>query len=219
VTDEGQVVVVLPRRAASSVAEALIRQHEAWVRRHVATARMRRSRLEARPPLLAGRVLEVNGVPHTIVHRLTPGPRTYVRRSLGTEPEGVTATLELRAPDTTAARRVLETWLRTEARRVLTERVAALAPALGVAPVAISIRDQRSRWGSASRGGSLSFSWRLILAPPFVLDVVVTHELVHLRHSDHGPRFWALVRSHAPRTDEARRWLRTGRHALRAALD
>jgi predicted metal-dependent hydrolase len=219
VTDEGQVVVVLPRRAPSSVAEALIRRHESWVRRHVATARMRRSRLEARPPLLGGRILEVNGIPHTIVHRSALGPRARARRSLDAGPEGVTATLELRAPDTAAARRVLETWLRTEARRLLTDRVASLAPAMEVAPVAISVRDQRSRWGSASAGGRLSFSWRLILAPPFVLDAVVTHELAHLRHTDHGPRFWALVRSHAPRTDEARRWLRTGRHALRAALD
>ena len=82
---------------------------------------------------------------------------------------------------------------------------------MGVAPTAITVRDQRSRWGSASRAGSLSFSWRLVLAPPFVLDAVVTHELGHLRHADHSQRFWALVRMYAPRTDEARRWLRANR--------
>jgi predicted metal-dependent hydrolase len=58
-----------------------------------------------------------------------------------------------------------------------------------------------------------------VLAPPFVLDAVVAHELGHLRHADHGQRFWALVKRHAPRTDEARRWLRANRDLLRAALD
>jgi predicted metal-dependent hydrolase len=90
---------------------------------------------------------------------------------------------------------------------------------VGVTPTRVSVRDQRSRWGSAARDGSLSFSWRLVLAPTFVLDAVVVHELAHLRHADHGASFWALARRHAPRTDEARRWLRAERDALRSALD
>jgi predicted metal-dependent hydrolase len=219
VTDDARVVVVLPARAPSGLAESLVRQHERWVRRHVAMALARRSRLDARPPLLLGRVLDVNGVPHAIVHHASPAARTQVDRSLDVDQDGLTATLEVRAPDAASATRGLETWLRTEARRVLTERIEALAPVMGVSPTTVSIRDQRSRWGSASRGGSLSFSWRLVLAPPFVLDVVVAHELAHLRHADHSPRFWALAKGHAPRTDEARRWLRANRDVLRTALD
>jgi predicted metal-dependent hydrolase len=65
----------------------------------------------------------------------------------------------------------------------------------------------------------LSFNWRLLLAPPFALDAVVVHELAHLRIRGHGPRFWALVRQHAPRTDEARAWLRAHHAELMAALD
>ena len=91
---------------------------------------------------------------------------------------------------------------------VLEGRVTALAPVVGVRPTSVSVRDQQTRWGSASKQGSLSFSWRLLLAPAFVLDAVVVHELAHLRHANHGAAFWALARSHAPRTDEARRWLR-----------
>ena len=219
VTDDARVVVVLPRRAPLDVAEALIQQHETWVRRHVAMALARRSRLDARPPLLDGRVLEVNGVPHAVIHLPMLGARPEVRRTLDTDQDGVTASLEVRARDAVGATRVLETWLRAEARRLLTERVVTLAPGMGVSPTTISVRDQRSRWGSASRGGSLSFSWRLVLAPPFVLDAVVTHELAHLRHADHSQRFWALATAHAPRSLEARRWLRANRDALRAALD
>ncbi|MET0771875.1 MAG: SprT family zinc-dependent metalloprotease [Candidatus Limnocylindrales bacterium] len=219
VTDDGRVVVVLPSRAPAGVAETLVRHHEPWVRRHVAMALARRSRLDARPPLLHGRVLEVNGVPHAVLHQPTLAARAEVRRSLDSDQHGLTATLEIRARDAAAATRVLETWLRAEARRLLTERVASVAPVMGVTPTTIAVRDQRSRWGSAARGGSLSFSWRLVLAPPYVLDTVVTHELAHLRHADHSPGFWALVRAHAPRTDEARRWLRANRDALRSALD
>ena len=75
-------------------------------------------------------------------------------------------------------------------------------------PAAISIRDQRTRWGSASRQGRLAFSWRLILAPPEALETVVVHELAHLRVFGHGPRFWALVATRRPDHEVWRRWLR-----------
>lgn len=217
-TDDAIVVVVLPRRAPAAVAEMLVRQHEAWIRRHVELATVRRARLESRVALGDGRVLDVNGIPHTVVIG-SSAARSSVRRALDTDEQGIRGTLEVGARDEASAVAALEAWLRAEARRVLTARVAALAPAMGVSPTGISVRDQRSRWGSASRAGSLSFSWRLVLAPPFVLDAVVVHELAHLRHADHGPRFWALARTHAPRTDEARRWLRGHRDLLRAALE
>ena len=90
---------------------------------------------------------------------------------------------------------------------------------MSVTPGRISIRDQSSRWASASRSGGLSFSWRLILAPPWVLDAVVVHELAHLRIRGHSRAFWALATRHAPRTGEARRWLRDHAREVRAALD
>lgn len=196
-----------------------MRQHEAWVRSHVAMALERRARLDIRPSLRDGRVLVVNGVPHDVLIVPAIVERASVRRTLGTDEQGIRGTLAVRARDDNAARRALESWLRAEARELLEARVSALAPAMGVTPGRLSVRDQRSRWGSAARGGSLSFSWRLVLAPTFVLDAVVVHELAHLRHADHGARFWELAKAHAPRTDEARRWLRAERDALRAALD
>jgi len=83
----------------------------------------------------------------------------------------------------------------------------------------VTVRDTRSRWGSASRARRLSFSWRLVLAPPDVLETVAVHELAHLRVFGHGPGFWALVASRRPDHVAQRRWLRTHAAELHAALE
>ncbi len=79
---------------------------------------------------------------------------------------------------------------------------------LNLAPKRIVVRDQSTRWGSCSSAGALSFSWRLILAPSFVLDYLAAHEVAHLAEMNHGPRFWKLVERAMPRHQEARAWLR-----------
>ncbi|MEO7333648.1 MAG: YgjP-like metallopeptidase domain-containing protein, partial [Gemmatimonadales bacterium] len=114
---------------------------------------------------------------------------------------------------------VLRAWLKERATTAIDRAVAIHGAGLAVSPTRITLRDTRSRWGSASRKGSLSFSWRLILAPPEALETVVIHELAHLRVSGHGPRFWALVTDRRPDHVTWRRWLRTHSHELHAALD
>ncbi len=219
VTADGDAVVVLPQRAPLSSAALLVERHADWLWRHLARAEARQAHLRSRPELGAGRVLVVNGIPHRVQLDEHPSVvRATVRRTFDTDPVGIVGLIEVRHPPGMAPVPVLEHWLRAEARAVLTERVSALAPVVGVRPTSVSVRDQQTRWGSASRSGALSFSWRLILAPAFVLDAVVIHELAHLLHADHGAAFWAVARHHAPRTDEARRWLRTSRTELRSAL-
>jgi predicted metal-dependent hydrolase len=99
-----------------------------------------------------------------------------------------------------------------EARRLARKRVTEVAEreaaALGVAYGRIAIRDQRTRWGSCSTRGTLSFNWRLVLAPAGVLEYVVVHELCHLREPNHSPRFWALVERARPGFAAERAWLR-----------
>ena len=82
------------------------------------------------------------------------------------------------------------------------------ARALGVRYTRLSIRDQRTRWGSCSRSGALSFNWRLLLAPEQVLDYVIWHEVCHLRVMDHSPRFWSLVADHCPDYRDHVSWLK-----------
>jgi predicted metal-dependent hydrolase len=93
------------------------------------------------------------------------------------------------------------------ARNAISETARREAARLGVSYTRITIRDTRSRWGSCSTTGTLSFSWRLALAPREILDYVVVHELCHLRHHDHSQRFWNLVRQVWPQYREHKAWL------------
>ena len=213
---EAEPIVTLPERAPLRLADAFVQERQAWIARHVARAAMERARLEARPPLGEGRGLDLVGVAHELEIQLGTD-----RRRSRVEHEDVPAPVvrvRLAPSDPRPVAVLLEAWLRAEARTTIARRVAARAPQLGVAPVGVTIRDQRTRWGSASRAGRLSFSWRLILAPPAVLDYVVVHELAHLAVFGHSPRFWALVRSVVPEADRARRWLREHARELHWAV-
>ncbi|HEY0416235.1 MAG TPA: M48 family metallopeptidase [Gaiellaceae bacterium] len=103
--------------------------------------------------------------------------------------------------------RLTEDQGRREARARITLIAQSEAAALGVTYSRITLRDQRSRWGSCSSKGALSFNWRLVLAPHDVLDYVVVHELCHLVELNHGPRFWRLVEKRRPGYRESKRWL------------
>lgn len=112
------------------------------------------------------------------------------------------------------ARRVRD-WLKKQARLDLAQRVDVHAKNLDLKPARITIRDQTTRWGSCSSSGVLSFSWRLILAPPFVLDYVAAHEVCHLKEMNHGPQFWELVDMALEDRHPAQNWLKengTGLH-------
>jgi predicted metal-dependent hydrolase len=108
-----------------------------------------------------------------------------------------------------AARRV-EDWLKRQARVQITRRTKALADELGVEVSRITVRDATSRWGSCSTSGAVSLSWRLVMAPTFVLNYVAAHEVAHLREMNHGTRFWRIVDRlvGADDAEAAQAWLR-----------
>ena len=95
------------------------------------------------------------------------------------------------------------------ARAICRRPRSATPQTLGVKVKRISIRDQSSRWGSCTSAGSLSFSWRLILAPPYVLDYLAAHEVAHLVEMNHSARFWRVVGKVCPHTERAKTWLDT----------
>ncbi|MBR9814313.1 M48 family metallopeptidase [bacterium] len=120
------------------------------------------------------------------------------------------------APRATSAALVRE--LKTLARKQAQASMDALTPKLGLAPKALTLRDQKTLWGSLSSRGRMSLNWRLVMAPPHVLHYVVAHELAHLRWRGHGPRFWSLVAQLDPEFETARTWLRQHGDSLRVLL-
>ena len=186
----GEVVMTLPMRTALAAAQKFAASHAGWIA-------VRLAKLPERVPFLPDAVVPLRGLAHRIIHR--PG-----RAAVAASPDG-TITVSCELPH--VSRRVRD-YLQREARRDLTESVARYSALLGQAPKRLTVRDTRSRWGSCTASGDLNFSWRLILAPPIVLDYLVAHEMAHLREMNHSPRFWALVRELCPNVDEAETWLK-----------
>ncbi|HTX78260.1 MAG TPA: SprT family zinc-dependent metalloprotease [Longilinea sp.] len=103
---------------------------------------------------------------------------------------------------------VFTAWYKRRAREVLTARVQQYAAQLGLKVSQVKITSARTRWGSCSAKGNLSFTWRLVMAPPPVIDYVVVHELAHLRERNHSKRFWSLVQSYMPDYKTRQDWLK-----------
>lgn len=205
---------MLPARAPEADAAELVLRHRRWVERHTSRIRSRQEELAARPALGSGRRVPLHGVEHLVVETTSlHGRRTIVRVG-----EGPAIVVERAATDVRQTAAILEAWLRDRAREVIGERLGRRSVEMDIEVERMAIRDQRTRWGSASRHGTLSFSWRLVMAPIEVLDYVVVHELAHLRVNGHGRAFWRLVDSHFPDSAAARRWLRAHQQDLRHAL-
>lgn len=108
----------------------------------------------------------------------------------------------------------LQNWLRRKARKLVHERLVLRAREMGVKFDRVFIRAQRTRWGSCSSRKNLSFNWRLVMAPPEVLDYLIVHELAHLIEPNHSVKFWLIVRSYCPRYEQHRAWLKENQEVL-----
>ena len=189
---DGLAVLTMPPRAAWKTAQAFAERHAEWIG-------TRLNALPERIPLVPGAVVPVRGVDHAIVL----DPKALRRVSFAADEPAIL--VSAREPD--PAKAVLHLLMR-EARRDLEAAVTRHAAAAERTAARLTLRDTRSRWGSCSSRGTLNFSWRLILAPPLVLDYLAAHEVAHLVRMDHSDAFWAVVRRLAPHTDEAERWLK-----------
>ena len=191
-----EAVLTMPPRASLKTALAFAERHAEWIG----------TRLESLPGRLSlapGIVVPLRGIDHLIVL-----DRTALRRVQGGVSADGSPVLKVSAREADPAA-AIHAFLISQARLDLGAAVARHAAAVGKPVTRITIRDTRSRWGSCSSRGVLNFSWRLILAPPMVLDYLAAHETAHLVHLDHSDRFWAITRRLAPRTDEAEAWLKT----------
>jgi predicted metal-dependent hydrolase len=189
------VIVTMPMQCDLTAAGTFLNRHLDWVRDRLGT-------LPMPVPFDDGVVMPVRGAFHRV--RFTADLSARVLVDVATSDDGLVLSVHGRAEH---AGRHLKAWLFEQARRDLDDRVLFHASRLKVRAKRIAVRDQTSRWGSCSTTGVLSFSWRLVLAPPLILDYVAAHEVAHLAEMNHGPRFWALVRQTMPQMDEAKLWL------------
>ncbi|MDO8878011.1 MAG: SprT family zinc-dependent metalloprotease [Pseudolabrys sp.] len=190
-----EVVLTLPPRGSLKQAREFAQKHGAWI-----AARLQR--LPRPAPFVDGMVLPLRGLDHRIAHR------PHARGTVWTEAEGEgdARVLCVAGAAPHIPRRVRD-YLKREAKRELEVASKQAALVLGVTVKRVSIRDQSSRWGSCSTTGVLSYSWRLILAPPFVLEYLAAHEAAHLVEMNHSRAFWRQVERVCPDFKRAKAWL------------
>jgi predicted metal-dependent hydrolase len=193
---QGGIVITLPPRASRRAGMQLLHTHEDWVA----------EKLRALPQplrLVPGALIPLGGIAHEIVPVPTARGGAWIepgRILVAGEPEFL-------------VRRVTDC-LKRHARQKLAALAVEKAAPVGLRPKAVRVKDTRTRWGSCAPDGTLAFCWRLTCAPDFVQDYVVGHEVAHLRHMNHGERFWALTDQLTPYREVATGWLAAHGQAL-----
>lgn len=189
----GGPVLTVPSYGSWREAEAFLNRQLGWL-----AARLKRA---AQPVVFrAGARIPVRGIEHRIV------ATGRVRGRVEAYEEDGQACLAVPGEPEHRARRLTD-WLRGEAQKDLERRVAVHARRLGVEVRSIALRNQSTRWGSCSSSGRLNFNWRLVMAPPFVLDYVAAHEVAHLVEMNHSRAFWDTVARTLPTMERGRSWL------------
>lgn len=191
---DGRATLTLPTRVPEREGVAFVRTREDWLRKHMAD-------VTPEVQVQIGGSIPFRGQDLALV--VGDVKRARLQGD----------TLILPADPAKVGKRVAA-FLKLQARDALAQASDRCAAALGKSYGRISLRDTRSRWGSCSSVGDLMYSWRLIMAPPHVLDYVAAHEVAHLQHMDHSPRFWATVERLFPDHKACRAWLRTHGTAL-----
>lgn len=200
---DGTILVQAPRTMPKAEIEAFLRTKRPWLVRKLQEQSLRH------PParrIAPGETFPYLGVPYPL--EIVPAsdrsePLTFTGRSFRLSENAISG-----------GRALFARWYRRQALTYLSGRVAIFSLRLGVLPRGLRIGVARRRWGSCSPENRLSFTWRLILAPPDVVDYVVIHELAHIREKNHAPAFWSLVAGLSPRYQEHRRWLKDHDHLL-----
>lgn len=204
IDEHGQVTASVPARFAAERLDPIVRERADWL--HEVLTRMELKARDTQVDLERGDPVRWLGrwIP-TSLERC--GKRAVVRMDADR--------LLLRVPEGEDPWDALIAWYRREARAIFEDRVRYWAGRFGLQPGKVSVREQRTRWGSCTHRGDLSFNWRLVLAPDWVLDSIVVHELCHIDELNHSHRFWALLDRRFPRHGEASDWLRDHGAALR----
>ena len=202
----GQMSVTVPRGLRQGHVERFLQEHAQWI-----LAKLDQPAKRKAAPTLPRDVILVRGAATRMERVEEKERKSRARVELAKD------RLIVRVP---AGSRIttltyVEEWLRDQARGVIANTVNTQAARMKARPTGLTIRDQRTRWGSCSTRGTLSFNWRLVMAPPAVMEYVVIHELAHLFQPNHSKDFWAVVARYAPDFKIQRTWLRKNASLLR----
>lgn len=202
------VVITVPSGAPRSMIDSAIHQRGEWIIAKLDELRAREE--QERTRLVTGAPLSVLGNNLFLQLEISAGhrPRVWIKADR----------LMVRTDDASeeTVRRLLCGWLRKVATHMVPRRVAGINREHGFVYSRVCVRDQKTRWGSCSKRGTLSFNWRVVLLPTAVMDYLIVHELAHLREMNHSARFWGLVETLCPEFRTAEQWLR--RHGRKVAL-
>ena len=194
--------ITVPPGLPTGEVDRFLTRHSGWLEKRL-------SALPDRPQVRPGIKLPLRGVPHLVVHE--PERRGTVELRPG--PSG--PELAVRGDRRHLPRRVAD-FLKREAKAEIESLVERHTATVGRRAKAIRFKDTTSRWGSCSADGTLSFSWRIMMAPRPVINYLVAHEVAHLREMNHGPHFWTLCAELCPDTERCRAWLKKNGNALQA---
>ena len=198
----GGPLLTLPPHGKWSEAEAFLARQHNWLA----------TRIKRAPEVTGfavGGTVPLRGVDHQILGTGKVRGRVEIGEADGS------AQLLVPGDPAHQARRLVD-WLKAEAQADLAVRTAFHARRLGVTVKSVKLREQRSRWGSCSSSGTINYNWRLIMAPPFVLDYVAAHEVAHLVEMNHSAAFWETVERTLPDMARGRAWLKAHGRALMA---
>jgi predicted metal-dependent hydrolase len=196
-----EAVAVSPSMRQANKAAAFAAERAVWIAHQLA-------QLPEAAPFRSGAAVPIRGVEHRL--------KRIEGRSPATIEKGLAPKLVIGAADADIFASRVKRYLMAEAKADFTRRVAAHAAMLKVTPAGLQVKDTRSRWGSCTADGVLAFSWRVVLAPSFVLDYLAAHEVAHLLEMNHSTRFWNLVRKCCPDYAKGRTWLRRYGQTLHA---
>lgn len=208
----GGVEVVHPVERTPLERETFLEDRQEWIFQQL--DRIERMQSVRRPVRKTGQEILFNGAVTPVIVE-----ENRTRRVNKVVLEGGGITIHCGVNSTTKPATSLENWLRRQAREKIQLLLEVLLKRISKSPCKVYIMGQRTKWGNCSSLQNLSFNWRLIMAPEYVVRYLVTHEVIHLEVPDHSKRFWLTVQSHCPEMDRARQWLSANSHRLMVDLD
>lgn len=197
INDQGRLIVRAPYHLETSTIDDILRSHQQWIKKKLEEAERRQQLFQPKKFISGEKFLFLGKeYPLLIVNRIRPALLFDGER------------FELSSAFRQLGRQVFERWYRKQALIYLSQKTSKIARKTGFSFKKLRISSARTRWGSCSGKGTVSFAWRLIMAPPEIIDYVIIHELAHTKEKNHSRAFWNLVAHYIPDYKEKRCWLR-----------